>query len=148
MSSPSKNFSRIEWVRSKDHRDLQTPFEDLGMTITMNCMRLTLLFMQPTRDRVGKLYTLSWCRNIDLNSAVGGVAKSSHLLGLGVDFEPLQIPTHALLSLALSGELASVGAQWDKLNLYPDSNTYHVGLRPIEDGQSRMRIYRDWERIS
>lgn len=148
MIRPSNNFLPTEWVRSRDYPHLAIRLDELDSTKIINCMRLTLLFMQPTRDEVGILRALSWCRSAALNSAVGGVEGSSHLTGLGADVVPVAVPTQRLLDLALTGELASVGAEWDKLNFYSDENYYHVSLRPVEDGQSRFRIYRDWEHVS
>lgn len=144
------NFHDWELSVSSDHPELITPFDELPAHLVANAMRVLLEFGQPSRDLAGEHEVLSFIRGPELNNTVGGVPTSSHLTGLGLDFRPVGLITpKTYWSMAEIGSLAGAGARWDKLNMYTrfDPASFHVGLRPVEAGPGRMRLYVDWKRI-
>ncbi len=156
MTMLTRNFRDTEISISDSRPDLVIPFEELAPHLVANAMRVLEGFMQPARDLAGALETLSFIRSQALNDATPGASPtSSHMTGLGCDFRPLRI-TPALFwamaqpfddTLEYSGALEASRATWDKLNIYTGPGTFHVGLRPLEEGPGRRRIYRDWQRI-
>lgn len=147
MSWPSANFRPHELVRSRDYPGLELKTYRLRPAMMACAMRVVLLTMQPFRDRVGRIDVLNFCRGLALNNAVDGVPGSDHLKGLACDFKPAEISAAAFLELAKSGELEAAGATWDKLNLYSEPGTFHVGHRLVEAGPPRGLIYVDWQPV-
>ncbi len=143
----SPDFHDWELTVSTEHPDLVTPLVDVDPLHIANAMRVVLGHLQPTRDFAGQVTTLSFIRYAELNAAAGSKPTSSHLLGLAADYRPSEI---SALDLFESFQRMDVpGATWDKLNLYTGSRPYiHVAFRPVEEGQGRLRIYRDWELLN
>jgi hypothetical protein len=144
MAKISTNFYDWELVVSAEHPHLITPVEDLDFETVANAMRLVLDVMQPARDVAGRLDVLSFCRSLQLNDAVGGVADSDHLDGLACDFRPALLTAVEFFEMARDGLLECA---WDKLNLYTETDTLHVSIRRLEDGPPRGRLFIDWQEV-
>lgn len=151
-SRPSENFTRTEMVASRDHPELALAFEEVEAGHLLNAMRVVLLYMQPARNLAGPIGVLSFIRGTDLNDVLvdlgAAVPDSDHLVGLACDFKPLRMSSEEFWRLAISGALQAAGCTWDKLNLYTGAGTFHVALRPVQDGPQRMRLYVDWQRVT
>lgn len=142
MPKLAPSFTGFELVRSVSHPTLVIPFEDIPAAHAANLQRLVDLFLQPVRDRVGKLRVLSAYRPESLNRLLPGASsRSRHMLGLGCDFLPDFFDQVALFQMLARGEI--VGAQWDRLALYTERDVpnFHVDLRPWEAGEQRGKLF-------
>lgn len=142
MPRLAPEFTGFELARSISHPSLAIPWDEIPATHAANLQRLVDLFLQPVRDRVGKLRVLSAYRPEALNDALPGASsRSRHMLGLACDFLPDFSDQMALFRMLAQGEI--VGAQWDRLALYVDREVpnFHVDLRPWEAGEQRGKLF-------
>jgi hypothetical protein len=151
MPKLSPDFSAFEVTRSISNPDLALPWEDLPAQHAANLQRLVDCFLQPVRDRVGRLRILSGYRPDALNAVLPGASpRSRHRFGLSVDFIPDRVDQVALFKLLAQGQIA--GASWDRLTLYTsrDIPNFHVDLRPWEQGPQRGRLYtaQPWQQVT
>ena len=146
----SPNFTSYEMCRSKRFPSFQSQFEQLQPIIAANLTRLVIEFLQPVRDRFGRIEILSGHRNRSLNTAVGGSVRSRHMRGLAVDWIPRQAPVLEVWRwLVLTRHRSEVS--FDRLTLYTtlDPMTLHADLREWEQGPQRLRLFRGspWEEL-
>ena len=138
------SFDEGELVASRDHAELAYTFADIGARRSSNATRLLCGFMQPARDFAGRIDVLSFVRSPALNTAIPGAKPDSdHLDGNACDFRTAEAEPAAFLEAARRDEIP--GAEWDKLNLYTESATFHVANRPLEEGPGRRRVFIDWQ---
>ena len=146
----SPNFTSFEMARSKRFPHLQTPFERLQPIIAANLTRLVVEFLQPLRDRFGKIEVLSGYRNRALNTAVGGAVQSRHMRGLAYDFIPREANQLAVWQWIVSIRMARL-VSFDRLAIYTTVSpvTFHVDLREWEHGLQRRRFFRGspWQEL-
>ncbi len=146
MSQPAPNFVQGDFVRSREHPDLELALEELEPAWLINGMRVMLLSVQPFRDFAGAIGVLSFIRSRALSQAIPGAKiGGDHEDGLACDFRTLEMPADEFFEAICRGHVPR--ATWDKLNIYTGPRTFHVAHRPLELGAPRRRIYRDWERI-
>ena len=154
MSKLSPDFSAFEVTRSTEHPDLAIAWDLLPAQHAANLQRVVDLFLQPVRDRVGRLRVLSGYRPDALNDFLvrfQKVAKRSrHRTGLAIDFIPDHFDQFALFKLLAQGQIE--GAEWDRLTLYTsrDIPNFHVDFRPWEQGPQRGRLYtaQPWHEVT
>jgi hypothetical protein len=79
------NGSSVDWSRRDALFALSTSERD---RIILNITRLAGE-LDRIRDNYGRIRVTSWYRDRDTNSAVGGASDSTHILGHGVDIQPL-----------------------------------------------------------
>lgn len=144
------NFTSHELCRSKRFPARSSKFEQLSPILAANLTRLVVEFLQPVRDRFGKTEILSGYRNLLLNNAVGGAAKSRHMRGLAADWIPRQADVLEVWRwLVLTRHRSQVN--FDRLTLYTtlDPMTLHVDLREWEQGPQRLRLFRGspWQEL-
>jgi hypothetical protein len=146
MIDPAPNFVWRDFLRSREHPDLELELDDVVPAWWINAMRVMLLSLQPYRDFAGRLGVLSFIRSRTLSEAIPGAKiGGDHETGLAADFKTLDMAAADFFEAVERGDVPR--ATWDKLNIYTRPATFHVAHRPLELGAPRRRIYRDWERI-
>ena len=126
MGDLTKNFSKHEFIVSADHPELLT--FDLSETDEVKAYYLSRLFLQPLRDKYGRVDILSGKRSPELNAAIPGSSKRSDHLYEGnsaaVDFTTPNEDVGRVSNYASCVFRLAFG----QMIYYPDENFIHVSL--------------------
>lgn len=149
MSRPAPFFVEQDFVRSRQHPELELVLDEVEPSVLINAQRVMLWSLYPFRLAAGRIAVLSFIRGADLNDMLvrthGAKPDSDHLVGLAADFTPLDMTPDQFFDMIRRGHVPA--ATWDKLNMYTEAGSFHVGHRPVDVGPPRRRIYVDWQRV-
>ena len=128
----SANFTTEEATRSNKAVQLHID-NSMPLDIQRNAQTFATTVLQPIRDRIGKPFNISsWYRSPALNKAVGGVATSSHLTGMAVDFNIEGMTTKQSYDAVLLA-LKNLWIPFDQLLCEKNTKTgatwVHLGIR-------------------
>jgi hypothetical protein len=129
----SPNFRLSEMLRSDRALHLGIPNTPTPSELE-HLRALCVELLQPLRDALGMLHVTSGLRRPELNSAVGGVESSAHLIGWAADVHP---PPQVSRTKFLEW-LANSGLAFDQAIL--ESTWVHLGLRRPGTGEQRRQM--------
>ena len=111
----SKNFSLDEFTKSETATKLGIDNTKVPDEVLKNLTLLVEYILQPLRNEVNRPITISsGYRCLKVNSAVGGVPTSQHVLGQASD-----IKVSGLTPYEIAKTIVDLGLEFDQVILYP-----------------------------
>lgn len=117
----SKNFNLNEIAVSKRYPELAKNV-DIKLEHILSAQILSLICLQPGRDRFGIFDIVSWLRDEELNKAVGGSPSSDHLFGCAADVVPRNFHAEQVFKWYVQES----NIPFRQIIYYPDSNFFHI----------------------
>ena len=127
----TKNFTLTELTKTSTGIENKPNRQQVAALITL-CGKV----LQPARDLYGKsIHVTSGFRSVAVNTAVGGVRNSQHLLGEAVD-----ITTYSRASNKQLFEIIRDNLNFDQLINERDFSWIHVSYKSTEENRKQVLI--------
>lgn len=118
----TKNFNIFELKTSKEFPDVARNMQ-LSSKIIENAIFLLDCCWQKVRDEFGPIDVLSFYRDIELNTLVGGSRNSDHLKGTAMDGSAVNIENELVFKW-----IVDVKLPYRQAIYYPEKNFIHMSV--------------------
>jgi hypothetical protein len=130
MAQLSEHFTLEEAIKSSTAERLG--IDNTPTKLQLATMRQAAVGMEKVREILGESLSInSWLRQPELNVAIGGAAKSDHMMGWAVDFICPKFGT----PIDIAKKLLSAGIKFDKMIW--EHSWLHISFDPL----MRQEVY-------